>query len=301
MSVPTLDFSAWHGTPEARATLVREVGEALEQYGFVALSGHGIDTNLLDRAYAEAEQVFDLPIGDKTACETPEDGRQRGYTSFGVEHAKDQPIADLKEFWHIGRPPPTPPGVPPNRFPEASPAFGPTFLALFEAMDAFAADLLRVVATYLALPEDYFADRAEGGNSLLRAIHYPPLATDAPEGAVRAAAHEDVNLITILPASTAPGLELLTRDGRWIAVEPPAGAMICDTGDMMARMTKGRMPATTHRVVNPRGEHARSSRYAIPFFVHPRPEVRLDAIDGSEPGPTADAFLKERLRAIGLS
>ncbi len=291
MGVPLLDITA------PRSQWVPQVGRALEDFGFVAIQGHGVPSALLDRAYRVAERVFALPVEAKRACETPADGRQRGYTSFGVEHAKDQSAPDLKEFWHVGRPPAESPlDLPPNRFPEEVPELAEVGGELFAALDRFSRELLVAVAEHLELPAEHFVERVEGGNSLLRLIHYPPLSHLAGSaGAVRAAAHEDVNLLTVLPASTAPGLEIRGRDGQWLPVEPPPGAMICDSGDMMALMTGGRLPATTHRVVNPQGALAEVSRYSLPFFVHPRPDVHL-----TPGGPTAEAFLQRRLEEIGL-
>lgn len=302
MSVPILDVTDWQRPGATRTALVRALGESLEQFGFVSCVGHGVSADLLDRAYAVAGRTFQLPTDVKRSYETPDDGRKRGYTSFGIEHAKDHAVADLKEFWHVGRKPaPDLSGVPANRFPTEVPDFAEVFEHLFEALDAFSQDLLRAVAAYLDLPQEFFVERVRGGNSLLRVIHYPPIRSDTAPGAIRAAAHEDVNLVTVLPASTAPGLELMTREGNWIEVVPPPGAMICDTGDMMQLITQGRLPATTHRVVNPPGAAAQSSRYALPFFVHPRPEVRLAPPDQPGSGPTAGDFLQKRLREIGLT
>lgn len=299
--VPVVDFAGVHG-PERRR-IVAEVGEALEAWGFVAISNHGIDPDALDKAYAQAARLFQLPLEQKQAHETPEDGRQRGYTSFGVEHAKDQPAGDLKEFWHIGAAlpegHPAAAHLPVNRFPAALPALGPTMLDLFGHTERFAQELLSVIAEHLDLPADYFVERTRHGNSVLRVIHYPPVADPMP-GAVRAAAHEDINLLTVLPVSTAPGLELRTRDGRWLPVEPPEGTVLCDTGDMMQLLTGGRLPATTHRVVNPK-HGITESRFSMPFFMHPHPECRLDPIDGSAGGMTAGAYLTKRLRETGVA
>ncbi|MBX2803097.1 MAG: isopenicillin N synthase family oxygenase [Myxococcales bacterium] len=299
-SVPVVDLGGRSGRSVADdRAVVDAVHRALAEFGFVSIVGHGVDPALIHRCYAEADRVFSLPLPTKRACETPEDGRKRGYTSFGVEHAKDQPVGDLKEFWHVGRE-----GVaelPVNHFPAEVPGFGPAMMELFDALDEFSHTLLRLVAAGLGLSVDWFVDQVTGGNSVLRVIHYPPIGAAAAPGAVRAAAHEDINLLTVLPVSTQPGLELLTHDGDWIAVDPPAGAFVCDTGDMMQLVTEGTLPATTHRVVNPSGPSPNVSRLSMPFFVHPRGEVRLDPIDGSRAGPTAETFLMERLRAIGVA
>ena len=301
VGVPVVDVSAvilGQATVAQRADAVRAVGSALEDWGFVAIVGHGIDPALLAACYAASADVFALPEATKRAYETPEDGRQRGYTSFGVEHAKDQPTGDLKEFWHVGRDGGE--GIPANRFPTEVPAFAVHLTALFHQTERFAEELLSLIAAHLGLPADWFRPQTRGGNSVLRVIHSPPVG-DAPPGAVRAAPHEDINLLTVLPVSTAPGLELLTRDGVWLPVIPPPGAVLCDTGDLMQRLTGGRLPATTHRVVNPEGDRT-SSRYSLPFFMHPRPEMRLDQLVAAVPGEplTAGEFLAQRLAETGV-
>ncbi|WP_266219602.1 isopenicillin N synthase family dioxygenase [Paraliomyxa miuraensis] len=293
---------------EARERFVTALGRALEQLGFVFVRDHGIDEALLARAYALAERLFALPEALKRRYETPQDGRQRGYTSFGVEHAKDRSVADLKELWHVGRllpvdHPRTQSGaIPRNRYVEELPGFSETAQALFDAMDRFAMGLLEAIEIHLGRPTGFFEDLTRDGNSVLRIIHYPPLPDDVPEGAVRAAEHEDINLLTILPASTEPGLQLMTRDGEWLEVVPPPGAMVCDTGDMMQLLTDGRLPATTHRVVNPSLDTQRS-RYSMPLFCHPHPDAVLRPAreQGAIPEVTAGSFLMERLRAIGLA
>ena len=305
-SIPTVSFQDFSAGGEARERFVRALGEGLERTGFVFVRDHGIDDELLQRTYARAEQLFALPEAVKRRYETPEDGRQRGYTSFGVEHAKDQAVADLKELWHVGRVlpsdhPRTVSGeIPRNRYVEELPGFSEAAQQLFGAMDRFAMELLAAIELHLGLPEGTFAELTRDGNSVLRIIHYPPLPDRIPTGAVRAAQHEDINLITILPASTEPGLQLMTRDGRWLEVTPPPGAMVCDTGDMMQLLTSGRLPATTHRVVNP-PEDTRRSRYSMPLFCHPHPDAVLRPARADEPAITAGGFLMQRLRDIGLA
>lgn len=304
--IPVVDFSHFHD-PTRRRAFVTALGEGLEAFGFVAVLNSGVDPDLVNRCYAAAEALFALDDATKRSYETPEDGRQRGYTSFGVEHAKDQRIPDLKEFWHVGRELPADHPfrlsgeVPPNLSPTELPEFQREFGALFAAQDAFMEGLLEAVAEYLELPAGLFTRAIRDGNSVLRAIHYPPLGPDAPEGAVRAAQHEDINLMTSLPVSTAAGLELLTRDGEWMAIEPPEGVMVCDTGDMMQLFTNGRIPATTHRVVNPPGDLARRSRYSMPFFCHPHPDFVLKPATAEAPAVTARDFLHQRLVEIGVA
>ncbi len=307
MRLPTVSFEDWTSDdPSRRAAFVRQLGLGLEELGFVCVEQPGIEPGLLDRAYEVAAETFALPLEAKLAHERPAIDRQRGYTPFGTEHAKDRSIADLKEFWQIGRRlPPEHPlvrsgQVPPNCSP--TPAFEETFDALFERMERFADGILDALGRFLGLEDGLFARMTAEGNSVLRVIHYPPLPEDRPVDAVRAAAHEDINLITVLPVSTAEGLEILTRDGAWVPVETPPGTVIVDTGDMMALLTGGRLPATTHRVVNPSDpERARQSRYSMPFFVHPRPDWVMAPFDGSPGTVTAQEFLAERLRAIGVA
>ncbi len=303
-SIPVVDLSDF-SNPERREAFIKVLGEGLERFGFVAVVNHGIPPELLERAYGTAQATFALPEDTKKRYEFPKEGRQRGYTSFGVEHAKDQPIPDLKEFWHVGRN--LPAGhplrergeVPKNRHPEEVPDFAPTFDELFARMEDFANRLLVAVGAYLGQPEAYFREMIKDGNSVLRIINYPDMGGNIPVGAVRAAAHEDINLLTVLPVSTRPGLELLTREGEWMAVHTPPDVMVCDTGDMMARLTGGKLPATTHRVVNPGGSDG--GRLSMPFFLHPHPDHLLTPLFG-EPLPpiTTQEFLYNRLREIGL-
>lgn len=305
--IPTVDLRDFtSGDADRRDTFVSTLGVGLETFGFVNVRGHGLDPALLDRAYAVARETFALPDAVKQRYETPHDGRQRGYTSFGVEHAKDHAKPDLKEFWHIGRdlgadhPLHRSGDIPPNQFPSEVPAFGTTFQALFDAQEDFAMRLLDAVAIYLGFAPTTFRDMTRDGNSVLRVIHYPDLGAPPEPGSIRAAQHEDINLMTVLPASTRPGLELMTRDGRWMAVESPPDVMVCDTGDMMQLLTSGRLPATTHRVVNPEGSDG--GRMSMPFFLHPHPDYVIRPVDPKFGPPiTARDYLHTRLRAIGVA
>ncbi len=304
-NIPVVDLRDYTTPGETRERFVRALGGGLERYGFVAVQGHGISVDTLERAYALARDVFGLPTEVKRQYETPEDGRQRGYTSFGVEHAKDTGVPDLKEFWHVGRtlgsdhPLHLRGDVPPNRHPAEVPAFGPHFDALFAQMEGFANQLLEAVAEHLGQPPAFFRDMVRDGNSVHRLIHYPELGGGVPGGAVRAAAHEDINLLTVLPVSTRPGLEIFTREGTWLAVDTPPDVMVCDTGDMMQLLTGGRLPATTHRVVNPGGRDG--GRLSMPFFLHPHPDFVLTPLSGDGAPVRARDFLLERLRAIGVA
>lgn len=304
--VPVVDLSDFlQSDAKRRAEFVRTLGEGLERFGFVAVTGHGISPDLLAQAYRLAEAAFALPEPAKRQYETPGDGRQRGYTSFGVEHAKDHAVPDLKEFWHVGRelgaghPLHQTGDVPPNQFPLEIPAFRETYLDLYVALEAFANCLLEAIGIYLGKGPQFFSALTHEGNSVLRVIHYPAVNGPVPEGAIRAAAHEDINLLTVLPVSTRPGLELLTRDGEWMAVEVPPDTMVCDTGDMMQLLTSRRLPATTHRVVNPRGADA-SARMSMPFFLHPHPDAMLEPLAGERAPIRTRDFFHARLREIGV-
>lgn len=270
---------------------------ALTETGFVVVTDHGIDLSRLHDAYAVVEEFFASPIEEKQRYVVGRDG-QRGYTAFGRENAKGNPVADLKEFWHVGRE-----AIAPNVWPEKPEAFEREVAWLYDELDRVGLDLLRSLTKPLDVPSSTFDEMASGGNSVLRLLHYPPVAEDADPRAVRAAAHEDINLITLLVTASSAGLELLDRRGQWRAVEAPADAVIADAGDMLARITNGRIPATTHRVVNPEGPNV--SRYSMPFFLHPRPDAMLSVFpqfrDGSEADDIAGGdFLKERLAEIGL-
>jgi isopenicillin N synthase-like dioxygenase len=302
--IPLVDFAAYDAGASARAELVAATGAALERFGFVAVTGHGVPDALFDEAYAAAAELFALPEAEKRACERPQSARQRGYTPFLQEKAKDQAAGDLKEFWHIGRDLPAEhPYVqngwlPENVFPESLPHFAEVMRRLFVAQAQVAERLLEIIALHLGVPPAYFADVANLGNHVLRVINYPDVAV-GPEGSVRAAAHEDINLLTVLPSATRPGLELLDRDGRWVAIQATPGVFICDTGDMMQVLSKGRLPSVTHRVVNP--PNSDGGRLSMPFFMHPRPDAHLTPYGDAEPGPLSRQFLMDRLIANGVA
>jgi isopenicillin N synthase-like dioxygenase len=272
----------------------------LRGHGFVILKDHGVSTDLLARAYSLAQGVFALPDETKRRYAAG----MRGYTPFGVEHAKDSGRPDLKEFWQMGHEPQGD-DFPPNVWPAEPADFRATFLELFSRLNDTGMVLLRALAPQLDLPERYFDPLVARGTSILRVLHDPPLAPDMDPLAARSAAHEDINLMTIMVAAAGAGLELLDRDGRWLPVETAPSNLIVDSGDMLARMTNGLIPATTHRVVNPAGPNI--SRYSMPFFMHPTLETSLKALPactGAGEGPpeiTAGAFLAERLRAIGMA
>lgn len=292
--------------------LPRALADSFGTFGFALVADHGIDADLIARGWAATRVLFDLPEAAKRTYHVPGQGGARGYTPFGVEIAKGALVHDLKEFWHIGRE--LPAGhrlaatMPPNVWPDAVPGFADTFRALYAAFDACGARILSHLAVALGLDAQWFAPAIADGNSVLRLLHYPPIA-DAPEGAIRAGAHEDINLITLLLGAEEAGLELKTRDGRWIAVNPPKGALAINIGDMLQRLTNHVLPSTTHRVRNPAGDRARFSRYSMPFFLHLRSDFLISTLPGCVsasnpdryPEPiAADAYLQQRLREIGL-
>lgn len=310
-TIPVVDLREYtHGDESARTAFVQKIGDALKSCGFVAIEGHGVDTELLYENYDLFKEFFALNDEQKRRYEHIESGRQRGYTSFGVEHAKNSKKADLKEFWHVGRELPKDHPIygriPANVWPEEVPALREKALALFDAMEASASVMLKAISLYLGKPEDFLPNMITDGNSIIRVIRYPVCDGFDEPGVMRAAEHEDINLITLLPEATESGLELLKKDGTWLPIPSIKGQMIVDSGDMLARITNNVLPATTHRVVNPQG--VASDRYSMPFFVHPHPDQVLTVLEnclapGEEvtaPPITAEEFLFERLREIGL-
>lgn len=309
--VETVHLSQFsEGSASDRADFVRLLGESLENTGFVKVDGHKVTAARVAAAYADVKAFFALPEAQKLKYCVEGCGGARGFTSFGQEHAKDNPVGDLKEFWHIGQN--NPPGgrfegdFMPNLWPAEIPTFQASLLGLYEDLEACAETLLEAIALYLKLPQRHLADMILGGNSVFRLIHYPAMKDRYIEGGVRSSAHEDINLITLLPAATESGLQLLDRDGKWHAVDGLAGEIVADAGDMLSRHVNLKIPSTTHRVVNPSSPEA--VRYSMPFFCHPRPEVLLDCPpELLGPGEskrfepiTAHDFLMQRLREIGL-
>ena len=312
-SIPVVDLRDWHD-PAARGRFADEVGRALTDIGFFAVSNHGVSPALQQRAYEAAKRFFGLPRDRKARYTRPGAKGQRGYTGFGTEHARDSGAPDLKEFWQVGRT-----GVPedhpvhrpygPNPWPSADvPDFEPAMTALYEALDGLGAELLEACALYLDEPAGVFRDLCTDSDTIVRVIYYPPVPRDAPPGSVRSAAHEDINLITLLSAATAEGLELLQRDGRWRPVHTGFDTIVVDAGDMLQNVTNGLYRSTTHRVVNP--ADASSDRYSMPCFIHPRKDADLTprascvARTGDVaryPSITAGAYLDQRLREIGLA
>ena len=303
--VPELSFAAYlHGDSASRDAFSADLMRGLQRYGFIILRDHPVPTELLAQAYDLSVALFEQPEAEKRAhIRGP-----RGYAPFRTEHAKDHALPDLKEFWQIG--PEHPAGetddttTPPNVWPARPEKFRRTFVTLYKALEYTGRILLEALTPGLSLPRHFFDSWVDGGNSVLRLIHYPPVPADIEPGSVRSAPHEDINLITLLVAAQGPGLQLLDRDGQWLPVETEPTNLIVDSGDMLARMTNDVIPATTHRVVNPTG--ANVSRYSMPFFMHPRSDVVLSCLPSCVgAGPryadiTAGAFLEQRLREIGL-
>ncbi|MBO9622284.1 MAG: isopenicillin N synthase family oxygenase [Sphingomonas sp.] len=305
--IPALSLADQQTDPDGFA---QAFGQSFQRFGFAVVRDHGVPQPLIERAWAMTKAFFDLPEEEKRGYFIPGQGGARGYTPFKTEIAKGATHVDLKEFWHVGRELPAghrfSDGMPPNIWPAQPEGFKETFLELFQAFDTAGDKLLSAIARYLGLEPNWFDPAVKDGNSVLRLLHYPPVPADAPE--VRAGAHEDINLITLLLGAEEAGLELLDRDGKWLAVKPPEGAMVVNVGDMLQRLTNHVLPSTTHRVVNPPAERRGHSRYSMPFFLHPAPDFLIKALPQCvtaenperEPPITAEDYLNERLREIGL-
>jgi isopenicillin N synthase-like dioxygenase len=298
---------------DGKASFAHAIGDSFKTFGFALVKDFAIDRGLIDQAWKLSEAFFALPIAEKRGYHDPAIGGARGYTPFGIEIAKDAQHHDLKEFWHVGRdlPPGSPladASMPPNVWPARPEHFREVFTELYRQFDTTGATILSRIALYLGLDEQWFDGPIEDGNSVMRLLHYPPLENLEGE-AIRAGAHGDINLITLLLGAEEAGLELLTREGEWIPANPPEGALVVNVGDMLERLTNHMLPSTIHRVRNPDAARARFSRYSMPFFLHLRsdfPFVTLpQCITPENPDRypasiTADQFLQQRLREIGL-
>jgi isopenicillin N synthase-like dioxygenase len=288
-----------------------ELGQSFVDYGFAIVRDHGIPQDLIERAEALSKQFFALPEEVKRKYLIPGSGGARGYTAFGVETAKGAQAFDLKEFWHVGRE--LPAGhkfrdvMADNIWPDEVPGFKETYLALYDAFDEAGVKVLRAIARFLEVDEEYFTDTVRDGNSVMRLLHYP--AQDEPTGNhIRAGAHEDINTITLLLGAEEAGLELKTKDGRWIPVSPKEGELVINIGDMLQRLTNGLLRSTSHRVVNPAPDRASHARYSMPFFLHFRPDFMIEALPGTVPQGeepkwppiSSHEYLQERLREIKL-
>jgi isopenicillin N synthase-like dioxygenase len=302
--VPVLDLRRLDADA---AGIIADAGAAYREYGFCGFTNHGIPAEVTDRAYDVIHRFFALPPEVKAAYSSV-DGGQRGYTPFGTERARDNPVPDLKEFWHTGREMgadnPWPGIMHPNLWPEEVPGFQEGILALYSHLDDLGRRILGLIARSLGLAENRFDEAVRRGNSILRAIHYPPV-EDRATSAVRAARHEDINLVTLLIGSNEAGLEILARDGSWVPVTSIPGTIVVNIGDMMKRLTNHVLPSTPHRVVNPPGQAASQARYSIPFFMHPDPDFVIETLTqcvsagnpDRYPEPlSAHEFLLQRLR-----
>ena len=289
-----------------------ELGASFARYGFAVIADHGLDQALIDAAVADAKAFFALPEDVKRQYHEPGAGGARGLTPFGVETAKGQTSHDLKEFWHTGRE--LPEGhayrqyMRANLWPAEVPGFREHVYGMYEALDVLGRRILKAIARYLKLDDDYFEDKVQLGNSVLRLLHYPPVPADAP--GVRAGAHEDINVITLLLGAEEAGLQLKDADGEWLDIAPPPGALVVNIGDMLQRLVNHVLPSTTHRVVNPAPERRGFARYSTPFFLHFNPDFPIETLPSTitpdnpdrYAGKTilAEDFLTERLREIKL-
>ncbi len=313
--IPSLDLSSYiNGDDVQRKKFSDELGRAFNDSGFVTITNHGVSKELIEKLYQNIQAAFSLPMEQKLQYEKAELAGQRGYTSPGKETAKGAKTADLKEFWQIGQEvmdnDPIKSEYPANEFLAEIPEFNEVTREIYQRLESNGKHLLRAIATYLELPIDYFDNHVHNGNSILRGIHYFPI-TDPealPDDAVRAGAHEDINLITLLIGASADGLEVLTRGNEWLPIKAGHTDIVVNVGDMLQRLTNNKLRSTTHRVVNPPRELMKTSRFSVPFFLHPRADMDLKSlpscIDSEHPklysDMTAGEYLDERLREIGL-
>ena len=312
MNIPVVDLSDFLSGDETRKQkFVQDLGKAYEEVGFVAVKNHGVPDDLIADLYKNVQQFFTLPTETKLKYEIKELAGQRGYTSFGREHAKGYDAPDLKEFFQYGQTVEDNEQVsddyPANVVVEEVPNLSPILYDAYRNFEKSGKALLQAIALFLGLDEAYFDEYVHNGNSILRAIHYPPISNE-PKSAIRAEQHEDINLITLLVGASADGLQILTKQNEWVGVTSLPEQIVVNVGDMLQRLTNNRLRSTTHRVVNPPRELWGTSRYSIPFFLHPKGTMSLACLEGcvTEDTPkayedaTAGAYLDERLREIGL-
>ena len=311
-NIPSVDLADFtEGNKETKAAFVKELGIAYEEIGFVAVKNHGLSDALCAELYTQVKEFFTLSKEEKEAYEIEGLAGQRGYVSFGKEHAKNKNEGDLKEFWHFGQTvednDPIKEEYPDNVQVNELPKFNTVGREVYQKLEATGREMLRAIALHLNLDENYFDAKIHNGNSILRPIHYPPI-THEPKDAVRAAEHEDINLITLLMGASADGLQVLNKSGEWISVTALPDQIVVNVGDMLQRLTNNKLKSTTHRVVNPPREKWGTSRYSIPFFLHPRSEVSLNCLPSciSESNPknfsdiTAGEYLEQRIIELGL-
>lgn len=311
-AIPVVDLSKFiNGTADDKRAFVKEIGEAFHHIGFVGVKNHGIPASLIEGFYAKSNEFFALPTDIKKKYEIEGLAGQRGYTSFGTEHAKHSKVADLKEFFQIGQEI-ADETIDNNSYPanvqvKEVPEFPKLGFQLYRSFESAGAQLLKAIAQYLEVGESYFDDKIKHGSSILRAIHYPPILQE-PASAIRAEQHEDINLITLLVGASAGGLQLLNKDNEWLNIEPEEDEIVINVGDMLQRLTNNFLKSTTHRVINPPREEWHKPRLSIPFFLHPVPDMDLSCLAqcvtvenplAYEP-ITAGEYLDERLREIGL-
>lgn len=307
--IPTLDIRRFSTDRDA---FVAELGAAYREWGFCGIRGHGINDALIQGAYQSAKDFFALPDEVKRHYYLKGTGGARGYTPFGIETAKDSQYPDLKEFWHVGREIPADSTyaniMTPNLWPTEVPAFKQNLYGLYTALDALGSTVLSALAMHINLPEQYFSDKTNNGNSILRPIHYPEI-TNPNIPNVRAGAHEDINFITLLVGASAAGLEVLSHNNEWVPFTSADDTIVVNIGDMLQRLSNHVYPSTTHRVVNPMGENARKPRYSIPYFLHPNPDFLIKTLpqcistenpDRYPVSITGHEYLMERLREIKL-
>jgi isopenicillin N synthase-like dioxygenase len=312
MGIPVVDLADFlSGDPQRKQSFVQQLGKAYEEVGFVAVKNHGIPDDLIADLYKYVQQFFSLPSDTKRKYEIPGLAGQRGYTSFGKEHAKGSDAPDLKEFFQYGQKvddaDPVQKEYPENVQVKDISEFNPTFQRAYRAFEKSGKALLQAIALYLGLDEHYFDEYIHNGNSILRAIHYPPI-TSEPKSAIRAEQHEDINLITLLVGASADGLQILTKQNEWVGVTSLPEQIVVNVGDMLQRLTNNKLKSTTHRVVNPPREMWHTSRFSIPFFLHPKSQMDLTCLQScidqkhpkAYPDSTAGEYLDERLREIGL-
>ena len=312
MNIPVVDLAEFtSGDAASKQNFVKQLGKAYEEVGFVAVKNHGIPDDLIADLYKYVQKFFSLPDDVKLSYEKKELAGQRGYTSFGREHAKGFDAPDLKEFFQFGQTvedsDPIKEEYPDNVKVEEVPEFTPTLFKAYRSFERSGKALLQAIALYLELDEHYFDEWVHNGNSILRAIHYPPIKSE-PKSAIRAEQHEDINLITLLVGASADGLQILTRQNEWVGVTSLPEQIVVNVGDMLQRLTNNKLRSTTHRVVNPPRELWGTSRFSIPFFLHPKSEMDLTCLEGCTDAEhpkayedtTAGEYLDERLREIGL-
>ncbi|MBQ4801991.1 isopenicillin N synthase family oxygenase [Aquimarina sp. MMG015] len=311
-NIPSVDLADFLSEdPSRKQKFVDEIGKAYEEIGFVALKNHFLSDNLVEELYKEVKDFFALSVADKQKYEIEGLGGQRGYISFGKEHAKGKKEGDLKEFWHFGQEPSEDANLieeyPPNVIVEELKDFNNTGMEAYRMLEKTGIHVLRALAIYIGLDEHYFDHWASNGNSILRPIHYPPI-TEEPKGAVRAGAHGDINLITLLMGASTGGLQVQRKDGEWIDAIPQEDELVINVGDMLERHTNNKLRSTIHRVINPPKEQWGKPRYSIPFFMHPRSDMKLNCLEEciTKDNPkqyddiTAGDFLHQRLVEIGL-